>query len=352
MKALIAWHRQRYPSMEAKDVVKAVFQAMCGCGHLLGKEAEVTRRIQEEMAALHPQADEPLTEPLGKDYVRMNLRRAMADSIRPEWIARLMAASENDASHPDRAEVSRVILALTSDITGCSPDELAKAAEPLLKDASWLPSHSEAYRTAYKPAYRVIKRSLVPMLPVLSALGDRWNKERLLVSIDGPCGSGKTTVASMLCPIVDAACVPMDHFFLPHGQKSEQRLAQPGGNADWERLLEEVLVPWQHGEEIAYRPYDCHLDRMLSPVHLPRKKVTVLEGSYSLLPPLSAHADIRVFLTIDEAEQQRRILARNGQAGLRQFVTRWIPLERAYFEFFSLPDERCVVLSTSSDQTV
>ena len=333
-------------------MVKAVFQAMCGCGHLLAEEAEVTRRIQEEMATLSPSEDEPLTEPLGKEYVRLNLRRAMAESIRAEWIARLMAASEAGAAHPDRAEVSRVISSLSSDATGCSRNELARAAEPLLKDDSWLPSHSEAYRMAYKPAYRVIKRSLAPMLPVLSALGGCWSKERLLVSIDGPCGSGKTTFASLLRPIVDAACVPMDHFFLPHGQKSEQRLAQPGGNADWERLLAEVLVPWQQGDEIAYRPYDCHRDKMLAPVHIPKQKVTMLEGSYSLLPPLSAYADVRVFLTIDEAEQQRRILARNGEDGLCQFVTRWIPLERAYFEACSLPDERCIVLSTSFDQTV
>lgn len=352
MEALIAWHRQRHPLMEAQDVVKAVFQAMCGCGHLLAEEAEVTRRIHEEIASLSPSEDEPLTEPLGKEYVRLNLRRAMAESIRAEWIARLMAESEAGTVHPDRLEVSQVILSLPPDTTGCPPDELEKAVEPLLKDTSWLPSHSEAYRTAYKPAYRVIKRSLVPLLPVLSALGACWNMERLLVSIDGPCGSGKTTFASMLCPIVDAACVPMDHFFLPHGQKSEQRLAQPGGNADWERLLEEVLAPWQRGDEIAYRPYDCHLDRMLAPVHLPRQKVTVLEGSYSLLPRLSAYADIRVFLTIDRDEQHRRILARNGEAGLRQFIARWIPLERAYFEAFSLPDDRCLVLSPSSIQDV
>ena len=352
MEGFIAWHRRRYPVMDAQDVVKTVFQAMCGCGHLLAEEAEVTHRIQAEMAYLSPKADEPLTEPLGKDYVRLNLRRAMAENIRAEWIARLMIASAADVPHPDRAEVLRVILSLPQEITGCPPEALAKAAEPLLKDASWLPSHSETYRTAYCPAYRVIKRVLVPLLPVLSAIGGLWEREHLLVSIDGPCGSGKTTLAAALCPILNAACIPMDHFFLPHGQKSKQRLAQPGGNADWERLLEEVLIPWDQGSEVAYCPYDCHSDRRLALIQIPRRKVTVLEGSYSLLPPLSAHADIRVFLTVDASEQRRRILARNGEEGLRQFVTRWIPLEQAYFEAFSLPDDRCLVLSTSSDQAV
>ena len=82
------------------------------------------------------------------------------------------------------------------------------------------------------------------------------------------------------------------------------------------------------------------------------KRIVVLEGSYSLLPALGGRADVRVFLTVEQQEQRRRILERNGPEALQAFITRWIPLEQAYFSAYSLPDASCLTLDTSSVQDV
>lgn len=350
MKDVLAWHRARYPQMQAEDVVKLVFQAHMGCGHLLAEEDAVTRRIEAEEAALSAVAEAALAEPLGERYVRLNLRRAMAEGIAPRWIARLMALSCREAPTGSRREVQQALRGLTEAETGISAEALAKAAAHLAEEG-WLPGHSPAYRTAYAPAYRVISRDAARLLPVLAAIAGHAGKERLLVAIDGPCASGKTTLAAQLSAVLgDAPVVHMDDFFTPHGEKTPQRLAQPGGNADVERFGKEFLAPWLRDGQASYRPYDCHEDRLLAPVTVPPGRIALVEGAYCLHPHTGRPYDVEVFLTVDPALQRARILRRNGPALWERFRTQWIPLEQAYFTAFGLPDERCLVLGPQSVQ--
>lgn len=324
--------------MEAQDIAKLYFQAIMGCGHLLGEEMLVTKRIADEQARLKPCDAEPLTEPLGPQYVRLNLRRAMAEDLPPLWIARLMKCSM-PAQLPPRDRVADALARLNM-------PELSPFIQHLSDDPAWLPNHSTAYHRAYAPAYRVISRQCAALLPALIAAAKLMHLDKALICIDGPCGSGKTTLAGLLGSIIDAALVPMDDFFLPHPAKTPERLAQPGGNADWERVVAEFLEPWQRGDAVSYRPYDCHSGDYAEPVSVPCKQYTILEGSYSLMPAIARHAALKLFLQIEEPIQHQRILARNGEKMLNMFIQRWIPLEKAYFQAYGLPDPSCLVLST------
>lgn len=333
--AMYEWHRRHHPAMAPQDVVKLYFQAVMGCGHLLGDESLVAQRITAEQAMLSPDPHEPLLEPLGPVYVRLNLRRAMAENICPQQIARLMKLSQPDLQ-PERSEVLAQLESLHN-------AEIMQAAQRLLSDPAWLPSHTQAYHAAYAPAYRVISRRCAMALPVLQAVARLPAKHRLLMCVDGPCGSGKTTLGGILQNVLNAALVPMDDFFLPHPRKTADRLAQPGGNADWERLRDEFLLPWLQDGSASYRPYDCHANDYGQAIHISGNRI-IIEGSYSLMPEIRKHADLCVFLQIDPQEQRRRILTRNGPDILNMFVNRWIPLEQAYFQAFGLPDAGCVVI--------
>ena len=66
-------------------------------------------------------------------------------------------------------------------------------------------------------------------------------KQTVLVAIDGCCGAGKTTLAAILAEKYDCNVFHMDEFFLRPEQRTARRLAQPGGNVDYERFREEVL---------------------------------------------------------------------------------------------------------------
>ena len=92
----------------------------------------------------------------------------------------------------------------------------------------------------------------------MASLLDGMRQERILVTIDGPCGSGKSTLAAALGEALAAPVVHMDDYVIPHAQKTAERLAIPGGNADLERLLAEVIRPWLAGKPAIVRQYLCH----------------------------------------------------------------------------------------------
>lgn len=180
--------------------------------------------------------------------------------------------------------------------------------------------------------------------PILTRIAQLPKKPRLLVTIDGPCGSGKSTLADALSAALNAPIIRMDDFFLPHALKTPQRLAIPGGNIDLERLMQEVIIPFAAGQPVVYRRYLCREDAFSAPIPLPDAPITILEGSYSMLPDIRRHADLTLFLWINPEVQQERLLQRVGAAWLKDFNARWIPLENAYFDAYHLPDESCVLV--------
>jgi len=115
-------------------------------------------------------------------------------------------------------------------------------------------------------------------------------------------------------------------------QRSDERLSEPGGNLDRERLLAEVLLPRARGKEIAYRPFDCSTRTLGKEIIIPENSVLIVEGSYSLHPVLIKYYDLKIFLTVSETTQRKRLLSREGAAKAAVFSERWIPLEEAYFK--------------------
>lgn len=168
----------------------------------------------------------------------------------------------------------------------------------------------------------------------------------LLLAIDGRCASGKTTLALSIKELINCSVIHMDHFFLRPEQRTEERLFRPGGNIDWERLLSEVLMPLSNNKAFAYRPYDCHKQEFGEAVKIEPKPVVLLEGSYSCHPKLFDKYDYHVFMSVEPAEQLRRIQARNGQSAAAVFRNKWIPLEEKYFSAFNIAEKCELCLQT------
>ena len=162
-------------------------------------------------------------------------------------------------------------------------------------------------------------------------------KKRIIVAIDGPCASGKTTLAAELSARLSCPVIHIDHFFLRPEQRTPARLSEPGGNLDRERFAEEVLTPLCAGKDISYRPFVCATMTLGERISVPRAPITIIEGSYSCHPDLRESYDLRLFTTIDPTEQEQRLLAREGKEKLEVFKTRWIPMEEAYFKMFDVP---------------
>ena len=170
---------------------------------------------------------------------------------------------------------------------------------------------------------------------------------RILVTVDGPCASGKTTLAAELAERFGAAVAHTDDFVIPHAQKTAERLAVPGGNCDAERLVKEIAAPWKGSGPVIFRRYDCRRDCLLPEETLPDCRILILEGSYCNLPAIREYADVRIFLDAPWETRLARLRERESEKSLQMFFDRWIPLENAYFRAYGLPDRECVVIGES-----
>lgn len=208
--------------------------------------------------------------------------------------------------------------------------------------------HSESYRAAEKPAYRLVCRRFLRIFPVLRKLAklraDRGSGTVLVAALDGRSASGKTTLADQLQRVTGAGVIHMDDFFLPGELRTPERLAEPGGNVHYERFAEEALPFLRKREPFAYRVFDCGEMALGKERLVPGGELRVVEGAYSCHPAFGEYMDLRVFCDVESGEQERRILARNGAEMLGQFRERWIPLEERYFAACGIRERADILL--------
>lgn len=341
-RAFLLAHAAAYPALTLTDLFKALYQSAFGCEHLVADPSAAEAYIAAEAESARP-CGRKSVEPLDGPYVRVHLDM-LKKGLSARTLARLFALS---AEHRDgaQAEFEKKLAVLTEMIRqGELPFDANEAERSISawRAAGFPPCHhSEAFRQAYAPAYRLVKAAYAPLLPLLLEVDARLAQgKRTVLAIDGPCGSGKTTLAALLARLYDCPVFHADDFFLRPEQRTPARFAEPGGNLDRERLLEEVLAPLRQGQPVSFRRFDCHSLTLLPPVAVAPSPLAVVEGSYSLHPELAPMYDISVCLTLSPELQRRRILARNGEEMARRFFERWIPLEQAYFDAMK-PQTRC-----------
>lgn len=185
---------------------------------------------------------------------------------------------------------------------------------------------------------------------LLARLDTLLNEKRVVLAVEGGAASGKTTFSQWLQTQYDCTVFHMDDFFLRPEQRTPERYKEVGGNVDRERFLDEVLVPLSKNEPIAYRRFDCSTLTLCPPITVIPKRLTVVEGVYSMHPELTAYYDLSVFLDIGPALQKTRIETRNGPSMAKRFLEEWIPFEQTYFREMHVKErcDFCITLITSN----
>lgn len=171
-------------------------------------------------------------------------------------------------------------------------------------------------------------------------------KDSICIAIDGRCASGKTTLSRQLHQSVGGICMHMDDYFLRPEQRTSERYAEPGGNVDHERFLEEVLMPWIHKKDIEYQPFDCQSMSLTKSITVSYRPILIVEGSYSMRPELNKYYDYRIFMTVNKEKQTERIQKRNPDK-IEKFLNTWIPYEENYFAYYHIEKQCDVVINTS-----
>lgn len=164
IRSILLAHARRYPQMEPTDAVKLLYQSEFGGGHLIRDEKACLDRLTEEYRATPQSRDIPLTEDIGNGIVRVNLAALDANGVTPEQLGQVFLHSSAQARGTEAA--FREKLALLQELTAAGAMPFSQdALEAYLTDyeaAGFSPvSHSEAYRSAYHPAYRVTDKRIL-----------------------------------------------------------------------------------------------------------------------------------------------------------------------------------------------
>lgn len=337
LNTILCTHALRYPEMQPQDAVKLIYQNEFGPGHMIPDPQSSLRRLQEERASINSNNTAPALEGIGNGLYRVSLAAWAAAEYPSETLNRDFVRSANlhTGTQEQFLQKLNVLQLLTQQGTfSFSIDELETYLSRYISEGCPAVSHSERYKNAYHPAYRVVRQdclSLPPETVILKKLAHRKTDSPILLAIDGRCASGKTTLAARLQEALGCCVVHMDDFFLRPEQRTQERYATPGGNVDHERFLQEVLLPLSRGQDTVYRPFDCSSMSLGEPTELKCGSVTVIEGSYSCHPDLFPYYHISVFLSLPPQEQMRRIILRDGEEYSKVFQEKWIPLEEHYF---------------------
>ena len=172
---------------------------------------------------------------------------------------------------------------------------------------------------------------------ILGDIGKTVKKGRIVIAIDGKCGSGKTTLASELQKHIDCSVVHADDFTVPFEMKTPERLSLPGGNLHSERMIEELFERLDQ-DVIEYHPFDYSIGRIADRLERVDRDIVIVEGSYSLLPCFWPYYDRCYIIDAPLDVRLERIRKRVGEERYRMFLERWIPLENLYWDTYRFDD--------------
>ena len=338
-KKLIANHLEHYPLLQLQDLFKFLYQSVFGCEHMLTSLDHAIHGIEKEASSLSV-GEDPVTEELDGDYCRIPLSY-LNKGLSPKTLGQLFFLS---AGEP-KGEVSDLLTRLETVkemiLEEILPFSMRAFEEAFAKwEAEGFPAlhHSAIFRDTYKPAYRVIAKKYLPLLPFLSLLDkklagvtDAVGNKKILVALEGGSASGKTTLSHLLESIYDCTLFSMDDFFLQQEQRTPMRLSEVGGNLDRERFLSEVLVPLNQNKRVHYHKFHCSTMTLSEEITVTPKHLIIIEGVYSMHPLFTDFYDLSVFLDISPVLQKERIQKRNTPKMQERFFNDWIPMENIYF---------------------
>lgn len=341
---------QKYPFMQPCDAVKLIYQNEFGGGHLVKNEEESLLRLKAEYDGSDIHEENPLTEKIGNGFHRLYLNALDSQKLPMECLNKLFIRSSAKQTGNMDSFLTKISYLQQAAKDGCFPfsvQDLDSFLTHYKTDGYPVLSHSDIYKEAYKPAYRVLHQDYVSLLPIIFQINLLQRlKPHITIALEGNAAAGKSTIANRLAEIYPANIIHMDDFFLPPDLRTPERYQEPGGNIHYERFQEEVLNHLNSSSSFSYRVFDCHSCSYSGVHEISPKPLTVIEGVYCMNPRFRPDYDLTVFIQTSPEEQARRIIARNGMEVYQIFKQKWIPLENHYFNECHVKERCHLVLST------
>ena len=156
----------RYPKLEVQDLYKLIYQGIFGSEHAVIDASQARVWLEREVEVLAEGPEEPVIVPISPDgrIARVNLRPYVAGGGNLE--ALLEAFLRTAREHKGTAEQLRQYWGVAEQMAeetaiGIAVNALKRFFEEMEAQGFPAAHHSEAYRRAYRPAYRVVARKYI-----------------------------------------------------------------------------------------------------------------------------------------------------------------------------------------------
>lgn len=159
---ILKHHAEKYPLMQPCDAVKLIYQSEFLGGHMIKSPEQSLLRLTEEFESIEKVPGAQLYEYIGNGVTRVNLSALDTEKYPLAALNRDFCESANLRRGSMEGFLEKLDI-LVSEFSGFgfgfTADELDSYIKKYREAGCPAVSHSEKYRLAYKPAYRVILKS-------------------------------------------------------------------------------------------------------------------------------------------------------------------------------------------------
>jgi len=224
----------------------------------------------------------------------------------------------------DRGIAVMDAILVTRELLGAGPDTLGQAKTIVLTS----PGRTDALQ-----AHQQLVDTLERAQDIADAARARAD-ETTIIAIDGPGGSGKTTLAATVAEVLDGATVIQgDDFYRPMPDHEREQLdAQQGYQHyfDWQRLRDHVLAPLRAGRPARYQRFDWATGTLTDWHEISPGLTVIVEGVYAARPELAPYYHLITYVDTPREVCLRRMRARGQQS--EEWITRWRAAEDFYLQ--------------------
>ena len=163
LEKILREHVKRYPLMQPTDAVKLIYQNEFGGGHLIRDEQACLNYLRREYDSITKKPNALLYEEIGNGIVRVNLAAVKPEDLEQlgrDFIRSAARHIGSKAQFLQKLDVLRQLTAAGHFLFGMT--ELEDFLSEYIKSGCPMVSHSEQYRKAYLPAYRIVVDKLHP----------------------------------------------------------------------------------------------------------------------------------------------------------------------------------------------
>ena len=157
----ILLHCEQYPELEIQDIFKFIFQSACGCEHMVSDHKRALQYIRCEYADMINR--EPKIDALDGDYSRVHLSCIGEDLSAKELTDMFVRSARHEPDGrvkiQEKLSVARGLI--KSGQIKLDLNEFDAATEEWKNLGFPAIHHSDKFKAAYHPAYRVIHNDLL-----------------------------------------------------------------------------------------------------------------------------------------------------------------------------------------------